>query len=58
MLRRFLEGKHLWHNPAKRQCALASVTSLTFIGGVLTGLAYREPAADLVPSRDAGTTGA
>lgn len=58
MLRRFLEGKRLWHNPAKRQCALASVTSLTFTGGVLTRLTYREPAADLVPAKDAGATGA
>jgi broad specificity phosphatase PhoE len=58
MLRRFLEGKHLWHNPAKRQCALASVTSLTFTGGVLSRLDYREPAADLVPAKDAGATGA
>jgi len=58
MLRRFLEGKHLWHNPAKRQCALASVTSLTFTGGVFTALAYHEPAADLVPSAAAGETGA
>ncbi len=58
MLRRFLEGKHLWHNPAKRQCALASVTSLTFTGGVFTGLDYSEPAADLVPSSAAGETGA
>jgi broad specificity phosphatase PhoE len=58
MLRRFLEGKHLWHNPAKRQCALASVTSLTFTGGVLSRLDYSEPAADLVPAKDAGATGA
>lgn len=58
VLRRFLEGKHLWHNPAKRQCALASVTSLTFTGGVFTGLAYSEPAADLVPASTAGATGA
>ncbi len=26
-LRRFLEGKRLWHDPRQRQCSLASVTS-------------------------------
>ena len=57
-LRRYLEGKRLWHNPAKRQCALASLTSLTFDGGVLTGIRYAEPAADLVPGSAVGTTGA
>jgi broad specificity phosphatase PhoE len=57
-LRRFLEGRRLWHNPAKRQCALASITSLTFTGGVLTAVDYSEPAADLVPSSTAGATGA
>lgn len=58
MLRRFVEGKHLWHNPAKRQCALASVTSLVFIGGVLSRVDYAEPAADLVPAANAGVAGA
>lgn len=57
-LRRFMEGKRLWHNPAKRQCGLASLTSLTFDGGVLTGIRYAEPAADLVPGSSVGTTGA
>jgi len=57
-VRRYLEGRRLWHNPAKRQCSLASVTSLTFVGGVLTGVVYAEPAADLVPRRASGSTGA
>lgn len=57
-LRRFLEGRRLWHNPARRQCALASLTSLTFTDGVLSGVGYRELAADLVPSRARGATGA
>lgn len=57
-LRRFLEGRRLWHNPAKRQCGLASLTSLTFVGGVLSALHYSEPAAALVPGRAAGATGA
>lgn len=58
VLRRYLEGKKLWHNPAKRQCSLASVTSFTFVSGVLTTIAYDEPAADLVPANTAGATGA
>lgn len=48
-LRRFLEGKKLWHNPAKRQCALASLTSFELTDGVVTRIYYREPAADLIP---------
>ena len=31
--RRSVEGKRLWHDPRKRQCALGSVTSLTYVGG-------------------------
>jgi broad specificity phosphatase PhoE len=44
MLRRFVEGKRLWHDPRRRQCALASLTSLVFTGTQLTGLQYVEPA--------------
>jgi broad specificity phosphatase PhoE len=47
-LRRFLEGKRLWHDPRKRQCGLASLTSVHFSGATMTGLSYREPAAHLV----------
>ena len=57
-VRRFLQGRHLWHNPSRRQCALASLTSLVFTGGVLTGLRYSEPAADIVPAVGAGSAGA
>ncbi|MEO7125620.1 MAG: histidine phosphatase family protein [Nakamurella sp.] len=57
-LRRFLEGRRLWHNPAKRQCGLASITTITFTGGVVTAIDYAEPAADLVPTSTAGATGA
>jgi broad specificity phosphatase PhoE len=42
--RRSVEGRRLWHNPARRECALASVTSLTYAGGRLTGVTYAEPA--------------
>jgi broad specificity phosphatase PhoE len=43
-LRRFVEGKRLWHDPRTRQCALASLTSLVFTDTELTGLRYAEPA--------------
>lgn len=47
-LRRFLEGKRLWHDPRKRQCALASITSFHFEGEDLEQIEYVEPAAHLV----------
>ncbi len=56
-LRRYLEGRRLWHNPSRRECAVASLTSLTFVGGVFDGLRYTEPAADIAPS-DTGPAGA
>jgi broad specificity phosphatase PhoE len=45
-----LEGRRLWHDPRRRQCALASVTSLTYEGRDLVALEYAEPAAALLPS--------
>jgi broad specificity phosphatase PhoE len=42
--RRAAEGRHLWHHPGRRQCALASVTSFTYDGDTITGIAYAEPA--------------
>jgi broad specificity phosphatase PhoE len=41
--RRAAEGRRLWHHPGHRQCALGSVTSLTFTGGRATGISYAEP---------------
>jgi broad specificity phosphatase PhoE len=43
-LRRYAEGKRLFHDPRRRQCALASVTSLTFEDERIVGVAYAEPA--------------
>ena len=43
-LRRYLLGEHLWHDPRRRQCALASLTSVEFTGARMTGLHYAEPA--------------
>lgn len=41
------EGRRLWHDPRRRRCGLASVTSFTYDGDVLVGVGYREPAAGL-----------
>lgn len=43
-LRRFLEGRRLWHDPRKRQCSLASLTSLVFDEEQLVDIVYSEPA--------------
>jgi broad specificity phosphatase PhoE len=43
-LRRFLEGRRLWHDPRRRQCALASLTSLIFSQDELVEIVYSEPA--------------
>jgi broad specificity phosphatase PhoE len=47
--RRRLEGKRLWHDPRRRQCSLASLTSLTYVGDELASMDYCEPAAPLLP---------
>jgi broad specificity phosphatase PhoE len=43
------EHKHLWHDPRKRQCSLASVTSFNYVGEQLVGVEYHEPSKDLLP---------
>jgi broad specificity phosphatase PhoE len=40
------EGRRLWHDPRRRECALGSVTSLTFTGGRVTGASYAQPSGD------------
>ena len=47
-LRRYVEKKRLWHDPRRRQCGLASLTSFHFTGARVTGVEYSEPAAHLV----------
>ena len=47
-LRRYVERKRLWHDPRKRQCGLASLTSFHFDGAKIAGIGYSEPAAHLV----------
>jgi broad specificity phosphatase PhoE len=43
-LRRHLDQRRLWHDPRRRQCALASLTSLVFSGETLVEVVYSEPA--------------
>ena len=54
-VRRFLEGRRLWHNPSRRECAVASVTSLIFDDGVFAALRYEEPAAAIAAVDDPGS---
>ncbi|GAA4104193.1 histidine phosphatase family protein [Nonomuraea soli] len=42
------EGRRLWHDPRRRQCELASLTSLTFDGDRLVSVGYSEPARSLI----------
>jgi broad specificity phosphatase PhoE len=41
--RRASEGRPMWHRPDRRQCALASVTSLVYDGDQLAYVRYCEP---------------
>jgi broad specificity phosphatase PhoE len=43
-LRLHLEGRRYAHDPRRRQCGLASVTSLTYEGDRFLGIGYAEPA--------------
>ncbi|TDQ54911.1 histidine phosphatase family protein [Actinorugispora endophytica] len=47
MARRAAEKQRLWHRPDRRQCNLASVTSLTFLEEQLVSVSYTEPAGSL-----------
>jgi broad specificity phosphatase PhoE len=44
-LRMHLTGERLWHDPRRRECGLASVTSLVYDGDRLVDVEYSEPAA-------------
>jgi len=47
-----IEGRSMLHDPRKRECTLASVTSIYFDDeGVISGLSYSEPAAHLLPPK-------
>jgi broad specificity phosphatase PhoE len=49
IVRSFIEGRRLFHDPRKRECSLASLSSFTYTDDRITSVAYSEPAADLVP---------
>ncbi len=44
--RRAAEGRRLWHDPRHRQCALGSITSLTFTDGKITAIEYATPSGE------------
>ena len=47
-----IAGRSMLHDPRKRQCSLASVTSLHFDAtGKVVGLSYSEPAGHLLPPK-------
>lgn len=50
VVRSFAERRRLWHDPRKRQCTLASLTSFTYRGDKIVAVGYSEPARDLVPA--------
>ena len=54
--RRAAEGRRLWHRPDRRLCALASITSLTYVGDELVSVGYQEPAIGI--AQQAGPAGA
>ena len=43
------EGRRQAHDPRKRECTLASLTSFSYLNGRVTSVSYTEPAADLLP---------
>jgi broad specificity phosphatase PhoE len=50
VVRSFVERRRLWHDPRRRQCTLASLTSFTYEGDRIVSVGYSEPARDLVPA--------
>ena len=52
ILRSAVEGRHMLHDPRKRQCSLASVTSFYLDqAGAISGVSYAEPARHLLPGK-------
>jgi broad specificity phosphatase PhoE len=47
--RRNAEGRRLWHDPRRRECALGSVTSFTYEGDRLESVTYTVPPRRHVP---------
>jgi broad specificity phosphatase PhoE len=53
-LRLHVEARRYVHDPRRRQCSLASVTSLTYDGDRITGVSYAEPAGATDPDAVSG----
>ena len=52
ILRSAIEGRKFFHDPRKRECSLASVTTINFDDeGMITGINYSEPAKHLLPKK-------
>lgn len=49
ILRRYLDQRRLWHDPRRRQCSLASLTSLVFADEALVEVVYTQPAGESDP---------
>ncbi|MFJ4850916.1 MULTISPECIES: histidine phosphatase family protein [unclassified Streptomyces] len=49
-VRSAVERRRLWHDPRKRQCTLASLTTFTYEDDKIVSVGYTEPARDLVPA--------
>jgi broad specificity phosphatase PhoE len=49
IVRSFIEGRRLAHDPRRRQCSLSSLTTFTYRDDKVVTVAYSEPAADLLP---------
>lgn len=49
VVRSMAEGRRYLHDPRRRQCTLASLTSFTYQADEIVSVAYSEPAADLLP---------
>ena len=50
ILRSAIEGRHLIHDPRRRECTLASVTTIHFDDeNMISGVSYTEPARHLLP---------
>ncbi len=56
-VQRFIQGKPLTHNPLRRECSLASLTSLIFQDHTLVGWTYTQPAAALLDAAQDVTPG-
>ena len=50
IVRSAVEGRRLPHDPRRRQCTLASLTTFTWVGDTIVSVAYSEPASDLLPA--------